>query len=268
MRRGMTLIEVLVAMTIGSIVVAAVLGVLGAAQRAREQGESRADLFQPVRVTLNQMERDLRVAVTRTNDQSFTFTGTDETTDGLPTDRLEFSTAAGDPLSSVLPTGNLLRVQYYLSNTGETRWHGLVREALALPLPAEVAAAQEELATREYCAAAVGLDLTYYDPTQKEWGEDWTERTDLPSAVRIVLYVLPPATRGEEPAALTQVQPFSTLVQLTLAGAPLGTGQTAGASTTPQLPGATGAPTTGLPTSGLPSLPTPPVTPPSGGELP
>ena len=62
-RAGLTLMEVLVAMTVGSMVLAAVLGVLSVGRRTQQMGEARTDLFQSVRVPLNQLQRDLSAAV-------------------------------------------------------------------------------------------------------------------------------------------------------------------------------------------------------------
>jgi len=258
----MTLVEVLVAMSIGAIVVAAVLGVLSTAQRTREQGEQRSDLFQSVRVALARMERDLRVAVYRADDPQFEFIGTDLTEGGLPADSIEFSSASGTPLTSLLPTGDLLRIQYYIDVSEDTPQVGLVRQAMSLPLLEDIPPEEEELAARGYCPTAVALDITYYDPTEQTWVEEWQERTDLPSSVRIVLYVLPEVPEEDEEVEATpeSVMPFSTVVHLMLADAPLGEGQpsvtTAEAGPSGEEPPEAGEPgSENLPEGGLPSLP-------------
>jgi type II secretion system protein J len=259
-RRGMTLIEVLVSLSIGAVVVAAVLGVLSAAHRTREQGEMRSDLFQSVRVALSQMERDLRLAVLRSADEQFEFIGTDLTEAGLPADTVEFSAASGTPLGSLLPTGDLLRVQYYVDVSEEGPHPGLVRQAMSLPLPEDISPEQEELAARAYCPGAVGLDVTYFDPVEQTWVQEWQARTDLPSSVRVVLYILPEALEEDVEATLTSVMPFSTVVHVMVSGAPLGEGQpgTAGAEAATGLdesllPGETGPEEP--PEGGLPSFP-------------
>jgi prepilin-type N-terminal cleavage/methylation domain-containing protein len=93
-RRGLTLIELIVAISIGSMVIAAVLAVLTSANRTQDLGERRSDLLQCVRVSLGRIQQDLQLAVTRTNDDQFTFIGTDAVEDGLPMDSLEFASAA------------------------------------------------------------------------------------------------------------------------------------------------------------------------------
>jgi len=254
-RLGMTLIEVLVSLSIGSIVIAAVFGVLASAQRAREQGETRSDLFQSARVALNQIERDLRVAVYRSNDTNFDFTGVSDEMNGLPADQLDFAAASGSPGASLLPTGDLVRVSYAIADPRETSRRGFVREALSIPLPASVSLEQEELATREYCPSAVGLDVVYYDPDAQNWVEDWQQRTSLPSAVKVTLYVVPPARDEESEPDLTDVRLFSTTVCLMLSGAPLGTGQPGAGQPAQGQPSVPGMPSPGsLP---IPELPTP-----------
>jgi len=257
-RRGMTLIELIMALTIGSMVIASVLAVLSSATRTQDLGERRADLLQCVRVSLEQIQKDLQLAVTRANDEQFTFLGTDSGESELPMDSIEFTSASGDPLSSLLPTGDLVRVQLYIETDEKATQTGLLRSAIRLPLPEEVSPTEAELSTRTYCPMAVGLDLAYYDPTEEDWIEEWQERTDLPTAVRVVLYALTePPEEGAEPD-LRDVTTFSTVVQLMLADAALGIGQPSaeegGGGATTGL-GGEGQPGTGLPTEGLPNVP-------------
>jgi len=253
-RRGMTLIELLVAMAIGSMIVASVFAVLASANRTQNLGEKRTDLFQSVRVSLDQMTTDLQLAVTRENDEQFTFVGTDETQDGVPMDMLEFTSISGEPLSSVLPTSELLRIQYYVDVDDQTRQIGLTRSAIPLPLPDSIPEAEQDLSARTYCPWAMGLNIAYFDPQQQDWVEEWQDRTDLPTAVRIVLYVLPEATDEAVNVDLTTLIPFSTVAQLTLAQTALGTGQpTSGEQTSG---GAAGAAMGSAPgESQLPGLP-------------
>lgn len=230
-REGLTLIELIIALTIGSMVIAAVLAVLTSANRTQDLGERRADLLQGVRVSLEQMRRDLEAAVTRSNDEQFTFLGTDSKENELPMDSLEFTCVSGDPLSSLLPTGDLLRVQYYIDLEERTERSGLVRCSLRLPLPEQISPTEVELSSREYCPSAIGLNLAYFDPAAQDWLEEWQERTDLPTAVRIVLYVVLEPGREQREAELTTATPFSTVVHLTLANAALGEGQPSEEST-------------------------------------
>lgn len=268
-RGGMTLIEVLVSLSVGAVVVAAVLGVLSTAHRTRKQGEARSDLFQSVRVALSEMERDLRVAAYRSDDPEFEFIGTDLIEEGLPADSVEFASASGSPLTSLLPTGGLLRVQYYVDLSEDSPHRGLVRQAMSIPLPAEIPPEQEELAARVYCPSAVALDMTYYDPLEQAWVEEWQERTELPSSVRIVLYVLPQVEEEEEQAEATMesLMPFSTVVHLTLSEAPLGQGQPSAETGEtelggPEAPSPEEAGPEEPPEGGLPPFPTGP------GEMP
>ena len=257
-RRGMTLIELIMALTIGSMVIAAVLAVLNSANSTQALGEHRADLLQCVRVSLNQIRRDLQLTVTRSNDEQFTFLGTDGGDEGLPTDSIEFTSISGDPASSLLPTGDLLRMQYYLDLDEQTESTGLVRSALRLPLAEEISPTEVELSSRTYCPWAVGLNFEYFDTTQQDWAEEWQERTDVPTAIRILLYVLPEPPKEDVEPSPDDVIAFSTVVQLPLAGTALGTGQpstgqsgaagaaggaaglTGGSQATPTIPGLPG----------------------------
>ena len=263
-RTGMTLLEVLVSLSIGAIVIAAVLAVLSTSQRAREQGEARSDLFQAARITLQQIERDLRTAVTRANDPSFTFSGTNQDDNGVPIDELEFAAASGQPAASRLPTSSLVHVKYAIGNLRDSLQPGLLREELGLPMPDPISSDQEELATRMYCPGAIGLDLRYFAPTEQQWVEEWQDTTTLPSAVQVTLYVVP-ETPGEEAEPRPEdMMPFTTTVRLMLADAPLGgTTSTTGAGTPPT----GGTPTPGAPNlPNLPGLPGNDQTPGPGGE--
>lgn len=243
-RRGLTLIEVVVALSIGSLVIFAVLGVLGTARRSQLAGEERTDLFQSVRVTLNQLERDLSVAAYVEDDWQFEFIATDEVVNGIPMDTLEFATASGDPLGSVLPTGDLVRVNYYIDVDPDTLHAGLVRSSLSIPLLEEMPPEQLELATRRYCPWATGLDLWFYDMEVQDWTDTWEERTEPPPAVRLVLYTFmvdPEAGELVEELTIDDVTSFSTVVYLKLADKPLGTGQVREGETQAQ-PGMAGEP--------------------------
>ncbi|MGQ9729678.1 MAG: type II secretion system protein GspJ [Candidatus Zipacnadales bacterium] len=222
---GITLIELLVSIAIGSLVIAAVLGVLTSANRTQRLGESRSDLLQGVRVSLRQIQRDLQLAVTRSNDEDFVLTGTNEVNGDLPFDSLEFTAVSASPLTSLLPTSDLIRVQYLIDVDETTAPEGLTRVALSLPLLDEIPAEQQELSARTYCPRAVGLDFMYYDPTQESWVEEWQERTDMPRAIRVVLYVLPETLEEEVEPDLEDVLAFTTLAHLPLGAMPLGTGQ-------------------------------------------
>jgi len=243
-RRGLTLIEVVVALSIGSMVIFAVLGVLGTARRSQVAGEERSDLFQSVRVTLNQLQRDLSVAAYVEDDWQFEFIATDEVVNGIPMDTLEFASASGDPLGSVLPTGDLVRVNYYIDIDPDTLHMGLVRSSLSLPLLEEISPEQLELATRRYCPWAAGLDLWFYDTEAQDWTDTWEERTEPPPAVRLVLYTFmidPEAEDLEEEPTIEDVTSFSTVVYLKLADKVLGTGQVREGETQAQ-PGTPGGP--------------------------
>lgn len=61
-RRGMTLIEILVALLIFSFVMAATLGVLSAESRSFMLGTERIAMYQNGRFALNELEKDLRTA--------------------------------------------------------------------------------------------------------------------------------------------------------------------------------------------------------------
>jgi type II secretory pathway pseudopilin PulG len=250
----MTLLEVLVSLSIGAIVIAAVLAVLSTSQRAREQGEARSDLFQAARITLQQIERDLRTAVTRANDPSFTFSGTNQDDNGVPIDELEFAAASGQPAASRLPTSSLVHVKYAIGNLRDSPQPGLLREELGLPMPDPISSDQEELATRMYCPGAIGFDVLYYDPTAQQWVEEWQNQPSPPSAAQVILYVVPLIPGQEAEAQLADAIPFTTTVRLALAGAPLGGSTTSGQSSAGQ-PAAGGLPMPGMPS--LPGLPTP-----------
>jgi hypothetical protein len=126
-----------------------------------------------------------------------------------------------------------------------------VRSSLRLPLPEKISATETELSARTYCPGAAGLNFEYYDATEEDWVEEWQDRTDLPGAVRVVLYALPETSEESAAPTLSDVMPFSTVVHLALGAQDLGTGQpeTEESTTTP----ATTTPT-GLSGIELPSL--------------
>jgi hypothetical protein len=133
-----------------------------------------------------------------------------------------------------------------------------VRSAIPLPLPDTITPTQEELSSRTYCPWALGLDISYYDATQQDWIEEWQDRTDLPTALRVVLYVLPEPPADAVEVNVNDVMPFSTVVQLGLSQVALGTGQP-GSSTTgagaASSPAGAGGPGAQMPEGTAPTIP-------------
>ena len=226
-----TLIEVLLAVAIFSIVLLAIHTVFYGAVRLRNKTTSAVEAALPLQQTLAIMKRDLANVVmpggklfgelqttsTATNDQ-----GLLQNTPMFISTRVQvspyFYTATG-LLEDDLPWGEVQKVCYFLAQpTNNTLGRDLIRTVTRNLLPA----LQDEPEDQWLMSGVEDVLISYYDGTQ--WIETWdstTETNKLPQAVKVELQLA-----ENESGRVTQ-QPIQLLVPL----APqVGTNQTAQSS--------------------------------------
>ncbi len=225
-RAGLTLMELLIALTLTTVVVSAVYSILRSAYDSRRRGEATADLLQIARITQGRIVEDLESAVTVSEDANYVFTGTDAVEDDFDADTLEFACLSGDPQDPYRVQADLCRVQYYVDLDERTPEEGLIRVALPQPVPEDLRDEEVEAATRELGRLVVGLDVAYYDPTEDEWLPEWQEREGLPGAVRVALVLRDPLYEGE-------TRRFETIVRPRLADVDLAAARSQGIGTEP-----------------------------------
>jgi len=174
--KGFTLIELIIAMLIFSIVAVAIYSTFSTGLIAWRKGEESSRSYQNARLILNKMALELRNAFFYSN---IKFVG--------KANELYFATFL--PFSSVPGIDHqlqLYRVAYHLDNN-----HSLQRQEESLP---EVFQGKEEKA-QEFSSSVRELSFAYgyeyYGEGKKEpqfiWKDEWTDKEAVPSLVRITL---------------------------------------------------------------------------------
>jgi len=222
-RRGFTLLELIVAMVIFSIVVAAAYSLFDASRSLTTRAEFRAQLFQSARAALQAVEDDLRGAVQTGTvfDTAFTtgFVGTSGGSEKEPQDRLEFIsvnryTGASYDVNKIQDKvwgGDLSKVYYSIETDAKKTPHGLVRERPVELTPVNGPVHRDEDLS-EVAQDVVFIHFRYYDGS--DWLPTWdsTQTRKLPKAVEVTVYVKG-EWRDEE-----VVEPFMTRFYLPVGG--------------------------------------------------
>ena len=206
-RRGFTMLELLVAITIAAVVAGSLYSGLRIGFRAQANAESSVEPVRTAELAMGLLRPDFESAVPATGTLQGAFLGTDGTGEGgLDADSVEFYTL-GDPLDAVLsantsgaspgvagmsalqgaaspalPGGEVRRVQIGLlpSATGQV----LVRRVYTNLL----AQAEEEPYDEVVCRGVASLNLRYWDGLT--WQDNWDSTTienNIPSAVEVTI---------------------------------------------------------------------------------
>jgi general secretion pathway protein J len=218
-RQGFTLLELVVAMVIFSIVVAAAYSLFDASRSVTTRAEFRSQLFQNARAALQAVEDDLRGAVQGSTPFDTGFIGTNGGSEKEPQDKLEFlsvnrNTGASYDVNKITDKvwgSDLSKVYYWIETDAKKTPRGLVRERPFELTPVSGPAHRDEDIS-EVAQDVVFLNLRYYDGSQ--WTETWdsTQTRKLPKAVEVTVYVKG-EWRDEE-----VIEPFMTRFYLPVGG--------------------------------------------------
>lgn len=201
-RRGMTLIELLVAMTILAFVGILVFGAVDGMRRSRDGVERVATRYREGRLAMARMSREIQSAYLSAHapiDESLRVVDTAFIAEpGTPASRLDFNSFANRRLMTDSRQSDQIEIAYFSSENSETNQTDLVRR---------VAAPDEEPGEGgkiEVLATDIDLfELEYLDPLTGRWREEWDstsvvgEKGRLPLQVKITL-VLNGASRARD----------------------------------------------------------------------
>ena len=202
---GFTLLEVLVASAILSIVLAALYGVFSQTLASKRLVEERAAQVRTARIALLRIGEDLQSALPPTG-KGTRFLGETRFAQEFPEDTLSFITLTRAALTTRTPEGDLSEVAYMLEPdpTDITRKQLVRRVRFTLSPQRNAADEVAPLLPRVH-----GLRFRFFDG--REWKEEWGQeqtRPELPQAVETTVYVAD--ARGK-------ISRFSTVVTLPLA---------------------------------------------------
>ena len=218
-RRGFTLLELIVAMVIFSIVIAAAYSLFDASRSLTTRAEFRAQLFQSARAALQAVEDDLRGAVQGSTPFDTGFIGTAGGSEKEPQDKLEFlsvnrNTGTSYDVNKIQDKvwgSDLSKVYYSIETDVKKTPHGLVREQPVELTPVSGPVHRDEDLS-EVAQDVVFVHFRYYDGS--DWLPTWdsTQTRKLPKAVEVTVYVKG-EWRDEE-----VIEPFMTRFYLPVGG--------------------------------------------------
>ena len=191
-QNAFTLIEMILAIGVASIVLIAVNAVLFTSLHLRDDTSDMVDAATPVDATANFLKRDLECIVTPTNGTSKVLSGGFRVGNNISSAgvsdpvAIEMVTATG-ALSASQPWGDLQRVTYELKNaasataTGRDLYRSITRNLLAVNTP--------EVTDQLMLSGVTSVKFSCYDGAQ--WNDTWdttsttSANTNLPLAVRV-----------------------------------------------------------------------------------
>lgn len=212
-RNGFTLMELLLAIVVSAVVLAAINGVFFGAMRLRNRTAESLDRTLPVQNALAMIRRDLMGiqlpggTFAGILNSAATISGETETETGP-----EIYTNTG-ALTDYLPWGDIQRIAYVLraptNQMGSVQGRDLVRVANRNLLPP----VQDEPVEQRLLSDVELLEFSFYDG--QSWRTTWNstnEITSLPRAIRVTLTMSPPRSRSETLTPADRQRPVHQLV--------------------------------------------------------
>lgn len=209
--RAFTLIELILAIGVAAIVLAAVNAVLFTALHLRDVTGNAVDAATPMDQAVVYLRRDLQCAVTPTNGTSKILSGDFKvgnvtSVSGQPA-AIEMYTATG-ALSDSQPWGDIQYVTYELKNPADRSAAGLdlVRSVTRNLLATTTANAEDQL----LLSGVESIKFSCYDGAQ--WSDSWDTtgltsiNTNLPLAVRVDIQMA--ANNGARPEPIEILVPI------------------------------------------------------------
>lgn len=205
--RAFTLIEMLLAVAVCAVVLAAMHGVFYGAMRLQKKTTTGVEQAIPLQQTLAIMKRDLANLVAPGGPLSGALQTTPTNATPLPGGATgpQFYTATGR-LTDSLPWAEVQKVTYYLAQPtnrlgGMDLYRGVTRNLLPVM--------QEEPEPQFLLGGVQRLTFWFYDGTQ--WVATWDstlEATPLPRAIKVEIELLPEPDQKYEPTPVALVVPL------------------------------------------------------------
>jgi type II secretion system protein J len=196
-QRGLTLLQLMVAVVISSLVAVGIHGTFRAGMNAWRTTEAMAELYQEARVVLERMSLEIRSAFI-CDDGNIKFIGMDRTDGEMSSDALFFVSTVNS-YDETESYGDLCEVGYFLYEDPDTGIRGLWRRVQAPPDDDPIyGGTMEELAPW-----VTQLSFRYFDGS--DWVDSWDSsvRRSLPIMVEISILLETP--EGDTLGAVTTV---------------------------------------------------------------
>lgn len=198
---GLTLVELIVAITLTTLVAGSTVGILRSTAAARERAQGQLSVQQQGRAAVQAIATALANA-DRYPDRDAVFEGIDDWLGDMPADRIRFSTVSKKTVRWGQPESDLKECDFYLAQPPDKDWPVLMRRTD----PTRNEAPDEGGVIECIAENILGLNLLYHDGT--DWREDWEQGSGgKPLAVRIELAVMSEA-KQPKPWTISRIVNF------------------------------------------------------------
>jgi len=171
--KGFTLLEILVAISIASLLLLAIYGVFGTLSQAREQVEARGAVYHQARILFDRLGRELH------SPADFNQTSLSGGKDDRGRTYLELDTIAATPMSGAAGVEATVRYLWTEDTTPESTEKALYRSERISWTDDDGQPGQRLL------AGVADFAVGFYDGAQ--WQQSWSQSSGKPEAVRIDL---------------------------------------------------------------------------------
>ncbi len=200
---GFTLVELLLAATLGALVVAAAFSSISVVLKGYRDYKDRSVIYEPAIAALTRMSREISCAFLSPHGGKTRFVGIDQEVEGTAVDEMIFLTTINNPQYSTEPMSDVSEVHYYIDLDPETpeRWLQVRYD----PTPDD----DPFTGGMSYLLGPhiVAMSLLYFDGSY--WVTEWDSEQDIPMAISITIGVTKDGN-VDNPEDIVQ---FSTIVR-------------------------------------------------------
>lgn len=201
--RGFTLLEILLALGIFSVIIILLLSSFTGTERSREILSDRSRDFRQLRMSLDRIGSDLAGAFSSASIEATALTCHEDTLAGKPAATLVFTAFVLPEPGDTRPSEDLVKLKYYPKLDKDGAFLELYREESSLPL------IENRIPTREVRMAdrllGFRVEFSDGDTWTREWPSGGKSKRSLPEKVAFILT----ASSGQE---------YRRIVSLPLAG--------------------------------------------------
>lgn len=200
---GFTLVELLLAATLGVLVVAAAFSSISVVLKGYRDYKDRSIIYEPARAALTRMSREISSAFLSPHGGKTRFIGIDQQVEGLAVDEMIFLSVINKPQYSGEPMSDVCEVHYYIDFDPETPERWLQVRYDPTPDDDPLTGGMSYLLGPHI----VAMSMLYFDGSY--WVAEWDSEQDIPMAISITIGVTKDGN-VENPEDIVQ---FSTIVR-------------------------------------------------------
>lgn len=197
-RRAFTLIELMVAMTIGAMMLMIAASMFSVGLKGRDRIGRQASDAATLRRTFETMSRDMHSAILPPDSSGVQF---GLTTDPASTgsDALQLASTVGEPILAGRAANETVLVEYVVTDDPRDNVPTLFRYETAYPSSnggtGGAGGLSSDTKPIPLVRGVVGVTYMFYDADQQNWLQSWDGQTGLPAAVRVDLLLQNPENK-------------------------------------------------------------------------